>query len=96
MEMTKKRGIGFAIAASVMAFALAFSLAGCSGGQKESGDQKSDVQAEAPATRTFTDSLGREASRADRSCGGFRLARAERAIDDRSREDGRPCNENSR
>ena len=60
MEMTKKRGIGFAIAASVMALALAFSLAGCSGGQKESSDQKSDAQAEAPATRTFTDSLGRE------------------------------------
>ena len=60
MEMTKKRGIGFAIAATVMALALAFSLAGCSGGQKESSDQKSDAQAEAPATRTFTDSLGRE------------------------------------
>ena len=60
MEMTKKRGIGFAIAATAMALALAFSLAGCSGGQKESSDQKSDAQAEAPATRTFTDSLGRE------------------------------------
>ena len=35
MEMTKKRGIGFAIAATAMALALAFSLAGCSGGQKE-------------------------------------------------------------
>ena len=60
MEMTKKRGIGFAIAATAMALVLAFSLAGCSGGQKESSDQKSDAQAEAPATRTFTDSLGRE------------------------------------
>ena len=60
MEMTKRRGLGFAIAAAVTAFALAFSLAGCSGGQKEASDQKSDAQAEASATRTFTDSLGRE------------------------------------
>lgn len=61
MEKAKKRGrIGFAVAAAATAFVLAFSLAGCSGGQKESNEKGSDTQAAESATRTFTDSLGRE------------------------------------
>lgn len=60
MELTKKRGLGLAVAAAAAALVLALSLAGCSGGQKESGGQGGGTQAAQSETCTFTDSLGRE------------------------------------
>ncbi len=61
MGKTKTRGrAGLAALAAAVALVLAFSLAGCSGGQKEASSQGGDSQAAQSETRTFTDSLGRE------------------------------------